>query len=76
MINFRLIRPEHKQRGWWLVNIVQGINKLSKRLKTREKYSHKWYMDQYKREIQHLKKHIVFLENLISMHSRDKDRTK
>lgn len=62
---FREKKNYYAPRRWNLKKILTAINSIATTLKKKEKFSKEWYILQVKREIYALKKHIIFLEQIV-----------
>lgn len=56
---------------WKLVKVLRAIQSIAKFIKKEPKYSKDWYIMQVKREIYALKKHIIFLEQIVDKYNKN-----
>jgi hypothetical protein len=55
----------HAPRRWRLANVLGIINNIKHTILATRKHTPEWYRLQYKRELNQIKKHIIFMEQLL-----------
>jgi hypothetical protein len=63
----------HALRRWTLSTVLSVIHNIKRMLPSIEKRTPKWYRLQYKRELHQIKKHIIFMEELMDQAKHEQD---
>ena len=58
-------------KRWNPKKIINKVAGYKKKLEETEKYSKEWYILQFKRELNAIKKHVVFFENLLDNYEKN-----
>lgn len=70
-------KDHYAPRRWRLVTVSNKIKGLLNKIWNSEKGSKEWYMYQFKRELEQIKKHIIFLNQIIDFYEKaDKTNAK
>lgn len=59
-------------RLWTLKKVVNKIIGLKERLTRTDKKTKEWYIIQFKREVLQIKKHIIFMDQMIERYEKEK----
>lgn len=58
---------------WSLNKVVHKTEGLLKKIWSEKKGSKAWYMAQFKREVEQMKKHIIFLEQIMEFYEKSEE---
>lgn len=75
MTTFRKMKDPYVPKRWTLMKILHTISGIGEKLKKEPKYTKQWYIMQSRREIQQIKKHIIFFEQIIERFEKHDEST-
>jgi len=74
MVNLKKNKKDHYAPKRWTLGKVSGkLKGLLHKIWGEKKGSKEWYLFQFKRELEQMKKHIIFLEQVIEFYEQADD---